>query len=283
MVQGKFRIFVSSVQDEFEEERRRLKEWLSADLFLSRFVENVFLFEDVPSRGNPPQDVYLGTGIGRMIDACRKAGLPDPTWEQRGSSFVVTIWKDMWTEARLREVGTTNRQLLAIPFIKTNHSISVSDYMEITGVKRNTATADLVAMTKSGVLKRTGAGRGSTYLLQKCTINAQNAQQVVNEEWKRNYLSQKSGNCKSGNQIGEGLTGRDPINEGTNEGLNEGLKFDVFRLILENPGCRVPFFVKKLSVSRATVERAVAELISLGKIEHRGSKKMGGYYVKETK
>ena len=221
----------------------------------------------------------LGTGIGRMIDACRKNGLPDPTWEQRGSSFVVTIWKDMWTEARLREVGTTNRQLLAIPFIKANHSISVADYMEITGVKRNTATADLVAMTKSGILKRTGAGRGATYLLQKCTINAQNAQQVVNEEWKRNYLSQKRRNCKSDNQIGEGLTGRDPINEGISEGLNEGLKFDVFRLILENPGCRVPFFVKKLSVSRATVERAIATLISLGKIEHRGSKKTGGYYA----
>ena len=49
-----FRIFISSVQDEFAEERRRLKEWLTTDLFVSRFVESVFLFEDVPSRGKPP-------------------------------------------------------------------------------------------------------------------------------------------------------------------------------------------------------------------------------------
>ena len=55
----KFRVFISSVQDEFAEERRRLKQWLTTDLFVSRFVEDVFLFEDVPSRGKPPQDVFL--------------------------------------------------------------------------------------------------------------------------------------------------------------------------------------------------------------------------------
>ena len=54
-----FRIFVSSVQDEFAEERRRLKVWLTTDLFVSRFVESVFLFEDEPSRGKPPQEVFL--------------------------------------------------------------------------------------------------------------------------------------------------------------------------------------------------------------------------------
>ena len=221
----------------------------------------------------------LGTGIGRMINACRKNGLPDPNWEQRGSSFVVTIWKDMWTEARLREVGTTNRQLLAIPFIKTKHAISVADYMEITGVKRNTATADLVAMTKSGVLKRIGAGRGSTYLLQKCTINAQNAPSTAHPSTNNCFSALNHENGKIIRQSNEGLNRHDPINEGLNEGINEGLKFDVFRLILENPGCRVPFFIKKLSVSRATVERTIATLISLGKIEHRGSKKTGGYYA----
>ena len=77
----------------------------------------------------------------------------------------------------------------------------------------------------------------------------------------------------------EGITGHGAENDGINEGLNDGIKFDVFRLVLEKPGCRVPFLTKALSVSRATVERAVAALIVIGKIEHRGSKKTGGYYV----
>ena len=48
-----FRMFISSVQDEFAEERRRLKQWLTTDLFVSRFVDSVFLFEDVPSTAVP--------------------------------------------------------------------------------------------------------------------------------------------------------------------------------------------------------------------------------------
>ena len=46
----KFKIFISSVQDEFAEERRKLKDWLCGDPFVSRFVESVFLFEDIRFR-----------------------------------------------------------------------------------------------------------------------------------------------------------------------------------------------------------------------------------------
>ena len=229
----------------------------------------------------------LGTGIKRMIETCRKEGLPDPTWEQNGSSFIVTIWKDMWTTVRLREVGVTNRQMLAMPTLKTKHEMAVAEYMELTGVTRNTATADLVALAKAGIVKRIGAGRGATYVLQKCTINAQNAQSIVGVTGKGSVIAEnrrnRSGNGGFCDEINEGIMGHgvanEGINEGINEGLNEGIKFDVFRLILERPGCRVPFLAKALSVSRATVERAVAALIIIGKIEHRGSKKTGGYYV----
>ena len=59
MATDRFRIFISSVQDEFAEERRHLKKWLTTDLFLSRFVESVFLFEDVPSRGKQQRRIWL--------------------------------------------------------------------------------------------------------------------------------------------------------------------------------------------------------------------------------
>ena len=55
----KFKVFISSVQDEFAAERRKLKDWLGSDPFISRFVESVFLFEDVPAKGRSPVDVYL--------------------------------------------------------------------------------------------------------------------------------------------------------------------------------------------------------------------------------
>ena len=37
--------------------------------------------------------------------------------------------------------------------------------------------------------------------------------------------------------------------------------------------------VLRVGKSKATVERALAALIAAGKVEHRGSKKTGGYYL----
>ena len=232
----------------------------------------------------------LGTGIKRMIETCRKEGLPDPTWEQNGSSFIVTIWKDMWTEARLRELGLSERQKDAVRWLKVNRHIAASDYMSLTHVARNTATRDLNKLVAFGVLVAEGNGKYSVYSLNRlCTINAPYAPSSVNmAENGLSTIKNRRNKAKNGG-LDEGITGHDAANEGINEGitghdvgnegLNEGIKFDVFRSILEKPGCRVPFLTKALSVSRATVERAVAALITIGKIEHRGSKKTGGYYV----
>ena len=52
------RIFVSSVQKEFEQERLKLFEWITTDPFLGKFFE-VFLFEKLPAMDNTPQQVFL--------------------------------------------------------------------------------------------------------------------------------------------------------------------------------------------------------------------------------
>ena len=41
-MKNQFRIFISSVQDEFATERKLLKKWLTTDPFVSRFVERVW-------------------------------------------------------------------------------------------------------------------------------------------------------------------------------------------------------------------------------------------------
>ena len=64
------------------------------------------------------------------------------------------------------------------------------------------------------------------------------------------------------------------------EGLNEGINGSILKLIKTHPGVRVPYLHSVVSASRATVERVVAALIAEGKIEHRGSKKTGGYYAR---
>lgn len=63
------------------------------------------------------------------------------------------------------------------------------------------------------------------------------------------------------------------------DGLNEGINGRILKLIKARPGVKVPYLHSVVSVSRATVERIVAVLVAEGKIEHRGSKKTGGYYA----
>ncbi|MCP5489431.1 MAG: DUF4062 domain-containing protein [Verrucomicrobia bacterium] len=52
-------IFVSSVQKELGEERRAVKEFILGDPLLRRFIDDVFLFEDIPASDQQPDNIYL--------------------------------------------------------------------------------------------------------------------------------------------------------------------------------------------------------------------------------
>ena len=53
------RVFISSVQKELAAERRTVKEFILHDPLLSRFIGDVFLFEDIPAKDRKPDDIYL--------------------------------------------------------------------------------------------------------------------------------------------------------------------------------------------------------------------------------
>ena len=52
------RIFISSVQGEFSEERAALRDYIRADVLIRRFFE-IFLFEDAPASDRRPDQLYL--------------------------------------------------------------------------------------------------------------------------------------------------------------------------------------------------------------------------------
>ena len=60
----KYRIFLSSVQREFAQERKLLADYVRKDAILGKFFE-VFVFEEVPAQERSPADVYLSE-----VDAC---------------------------------------------------------------------------------------------------------------------------------------------------------------------------------------------------------------------
>jgi len=64
------------------------------------------------------------------------------------------------------------------------------------------------------------------------------------------------------------------------DGINEGINDWLIKLIGSHPGTRLPYLKSVVGASTATVERAIAALVAAGKIEHRGSKKTGGYWLR---
>jgi len=59
------RIFISSVQKELAAERRAVKDFILHDPLLSRFIGDVFLFEDLPASDRRTDQVYLD-----QVDRC---------------------------------------------------------------------------------------------------------------------------------------------------------------------------------------------------------------------
>ncbi len=71
----KFRIFISSVQREFADERRMLAEYIRTDALLGRFFD-VFLFEE------------------SIVRRCLEVGLPKPEYHPDNVDFKTVIWRN---------------------------------------------------------------------------------------------------------------------------------------------------------------------------------------------
>ena len=117
-----------------------------------------------------------------------------------------------------------------------------------------------------GIIERYGSG--IRRIKNECVKNGNRS-----PEWSQQYGSFIT--------VYESRLGRDTINEGINngrEGIKEGIK-TVLDLIRVRPGINAPEIASLMSKGLSTVERIISEGIKRGEIEHRGSKKTGGYYA----
>ena len=128
--------------------------------------------------------------------------------------------------------------------------LSAAKWMRMTKVSKPTATRDLEELEKAGAIIREGESVATHYYLNFTlheplgTING-----TINEP-----------------------------DEEINEPIHEPLFGTINETIKCNPGIGLQSLSAIVGKSRRTVARAVAALIKAGKIEHRGSKKTGGYW-----
>ncbi|WP_320111233.1 ATP-binding protein [Draconibacterium orientale] len=108
-----------------------------------------------------------GRGTIKIINECKKAGLPEPIIEYSSGGISVTILKNQFSEKNLIEIGLSVRQIKAVEYLKENKSITNKIYQEICEVSKATATRDLTELIeKFKLLERSGeVGAGTSYKL----------------------------------------------------------------------------------------------------------------------
>jgi ATP-dependent DNA helicase RecG len=108
-----------------------------------------------------------GRGTIKIINECKKAGLPEPIIEYSSGGISVTILKNQFNEKSLMEIGLSARQIKAVKYLKENQIITNKIYQEICDVSKATATRDLTALIeKFKLLERFGeVGAGTSYKL----------------------------------------------------------------------------------------------------------------------
>lgn len=123
---------------------------LAESLYLARYIERV------------------GSGTQTMIELCSEAGLPEPTFEQRGGSFVSTLWRDWLTPEVLAGYNLNERQMGAIVYLKAHQRITNSIYQSEFATSKRTASRDLDEMVAKGIIEKIGTtGMGVYYQLLK--------------------------------------------------------------------------------------------------------------------
>ncbi|MDR1556077.1 MAG: transcriptional regulator, partial [Tannerellaceae bacterium] len=109
-----------------------------------------------------------GSGIMKIVDSCQAAGLPTPDLKEKEGGFIVTLFKDKFTEEQLQKLGLNDRQIKAVMYVKEKGKIANAEYQEINKVSRITATRDFAELVEKEVLNYSAQrGAGSFYILKK--------------------------------------------------------------------------------------------------------------------
>lgn len=103
-----------------------------------------------------------GTGTQRIISSCLENGLPEPLFEIKSGSLVVTIRKYKFTQNMKIELN--ERQLKAMEYIIKNGSISIKEYLKLIPEKsRGTLKRDLSDLVERKLVKPVGPQKTRRY------------------------------------------------------------------------------------------------------------------------
>lgn len=107
----------------------------------------------------------VGTGTNKILKWCKEWGLPEPEFEETGTSFVLTLRKTRLTEEWLVSLGLNERQKRAIDYLKEHRTITNKGYRELNKIGKVIAAKELSQMVEKKALRTLGKGRAVRYEL----------------------------------------------------------------------------------------------------------------------
>jgi ATP-dependent DNA helicase RecG len=105
-----------------------------------------------------------GSGIMKIVNSCKVAGLPTPVMEEDGGGFIVKLFKDRFSEEELQKIGLNERQIDALLFFKAKGMTTSSEYMKRYNIAERTARNDLNNLVENKLLTRDGDTNQSKYI-----------------------------------------------------------------------------------------------------------------------
>lgn len=106
-----------------------------------------------------------GSGTTRMAAELKEAGMPPPEFNSSNGRFRLIFHRQLFTEARLKDMGLSERQIFAVNHALEHGMITNSEYQIIAGVSKRTATRDLNELKSKGIFIIEGGGHATVYRL----------------------------------------------------------------------------------------------------------------------
>jgi len=123
----------------------------------------------------------FGTGIGRMLEECRRVGVPEPLFQGRRETFHIIFQKPVSLEARLVKLKLTERQMKGVRHVQEHGRITRKEYEKVAGVPTATAKRDLSVLANGKVLVQRGKGRRSSYALSAQLVSRAVSRETTRE------------------------------------------------------------------------------------------------------
>jgi ATP-dependent DNA helicase RecG len=106
-----------------------------------------------------------GRGTIKIINECKKIGIPEPVFTYDSSDISVEFRKDIYNEKHLQSLDLNVRQVKAVLYVKEKGRITNKEYQEINNTTDRTALRDLETLIQLSIIKRIGEKKGAYYEL----------------------------------------------------------------------------------------------------------------------